>query len=99
MSRSYKKSPVVKDRNNKTAKRLASKTVRRSSNVTSGGYYKKEYCSWNISDWRFRGSSYTAEQFRRMWFDLNNSDIDWARRRFTNWKTAYRYWLSCYRTK
>lgn len=99
MSRSYKKSPIVKDRNNKTAKRLASRAVRRVSDVANGSNYKKEYCSWDICDWRSRDNSYTAEQFRRIWFDLNNKELDWARRRFTNWKTAYRYWLSCYRTK
>ena len=99
MSRSYKKSPINKDRNNKAEKRQASRAVRRASDVPNGKQFRKVYCSWEISDWSFRGQSYTAEQFRKAWFDLNNSDFDKMRRSFNTWKTAYRFWLKGYKRK
>ena len=77
MSRSYKKSPTV--RNSKTDKR--------------------QYCSRSIIGRSIPDDSYTTDEFRRMLFDLKNSAPDRARRRFANWETAYRRWLSCYKTK
>ena len=99
MSRSYKRSPICKDKNFKKGKRLASRAVRRTSDVPKGKQFRKVYCGWNISDWRSRGQSYTVEQFRRAWFDPDGNDLDWARGRFNNWKTAYRFWLRCYKRK
>ena len=99
MSRSYKKSPINKDRNNKWGKRLASRAVRRAADVPNENRFKKLYCSWDISDWSFRGQSYTVEQFRKAWFDLNNSEFDKMRRSFNNWKDAYRFWLRGYKRK
>lgn len=53
MSRSYKKTPVYKDRR-LGSKRLASKKVRRSKDVPKKGKgYRKIYDSWNISDFKF----------------------------------------------
>lgn len=99
MSRSYKKSPINKDRNNKAGKRFASRAVRRASDVPNGNKFKKFYCSWDICDWRFHGHSYTAEQFRKAWFDLDNQEFDRRRNSFNNWKTAYRYYLRGYKRK
>lgn len=99
MSRSYKRSPICKDRNYKKGKRLASRVVRRAFDVPNGNRFKKFYCTWDICDWRSRGLSYTVEQFRRAWFDTDNNDLDWARSRFNTWKTAYRFWLRCYKRK
>ncbi|OMG00428.1 hypothetical protein [Paenibacillus sp. FSL R7-0337] len=54
MTRSVKKTPVSKDQANPWTKRQASKSVRRySRDIPYGKYYRKIYCSWNISDWRF----------------------------------------------
>jgi hypothetical protein len=54
MSRSYKKSPVFKDRR-KSGKRFANKSVRKySKKIQSGRAYKKIFCSYNISDYSFR---------------------------------------------
>ncbi|MCT4584441.1 MAG: hypothetical protein N4A54_05895 [Peptostreptococcaceae bacterium] len=55
MSRSYKKTPVLKDSgDNKWVKRQASKSVRRYKYIIkSGSSYKKLYCSYNICDYRF----------------------------------------------
>jgi hypothetical protein len=57
MSRSYKKTPVIKDTSckgtrYKSGKQIANRAVRNHDDVPNGGSYKKVYCSWNISDWR-----------------------------------------------
>ncbi|MDY8021766.1 hypothetical protein [Paenibacillus polymyxa] len=53
MSRSVKKSPFKKDQATRWVKRQASKAVRRyTQGVSSGSWYKKVYCSWNICDFR-----------------------------------------------
>lgn len=52
MSRSYRK-PVAKETNKKFFKRVANKKVRRSKIISNNKWYKKLYCSWNISDYRF----------------------------------------------
>ena len=55
MSRSRKKSPVIKDysRNyTRWAKRQASKRVRRYTHmISNGGLYKKIFPSWDIKDY------------------------------------------------
>ena len=58
MSRSYKKTPVIKDRshnNQHIARRLANKRVRKISLDSAPNdkrWYKKVSESYNISDWR-----------------------------------------------
>lgn len=56
MSRS-RRAPVFKDGykspGKAVAKRNANRTVRNSKELSKGSHYKKEYCSWNISDFRF----------------------------------------------
>lgn len=99
MSRSFKKSPINKDRNSKSGKRFASRAVRRASDVPNGKQFRKVYCSWDISDWRFRGRSYTVEEFRRAWFNPDNRELDGLKNSFNNWKDAYRFWLRGYKRK
>ena len=55
MSRSYKKTPVIKDSDNtKWVKRQATKSVRRYKGILAkGSSYKKLFESWNICDYRF----------------------------------------------
>lgn len=60
MSRSYKKFPVIKDRARTSKDRFKPKTfanraVRRYKEVPIGKscFFKKIYCSWDISDYRF----------------------------------------------
>ena len=69
MSRSYKKTPVIKDSSckgtkYKSGKQLANRAVRNQEDVPNGGSYKKVYCSWNISDWRFMK---TEAELRKEW--------------------------------
>lgn len=56
MARSTKK-PYWVDNNGskekKKTKRKASAAVRRAKDVASGKAYKKEFCSWNIADFKF----------------------------------------------
>lgn len=54
MSRSYKKTPVVKDRE-MTPKSMVSRIIRRkskkiNSEISDGSAYKKYFDSWNIHD-------------------------------------------------
>lgn len=99
MSRSYKKFIVCKDENSRFGKRLANRAVRRNKNVPDGAKFKRYFCSWNICDYRSKEKFYTAEQFRRKWFDTSYIEFDWLRRRFHTWKEAYRHWLRWYRMK
>lgn len=55
MSRSYRKTAIVKDsgKHKQFFKRQANKKIRH-SDCGSGGEYKKHYETWNICDWRFK---------------------------------------------
>ena len=57
MSRSYKKHPFVTDHRcgtTKHNKQIANRTIRRHKMVLmQGGEYKKAYCTYNISDYRW----------------------------------------------
>ncbi|WP_341281170.1 hypothetical protein [Paenibacillus sp. FSL H8-0537] len=68
MSRSYKKSPVSSDHTTPEtcwAKRQAAKAVRRYAGcMNNGKWYRKVYCSWNISDYKFYQ---TRKQAIREW--------------------------------
>ena len=53
MSRSYKKTPIWKDRGTgKPGKQWANRTVRNyKSIISNGSSYKKLFCKWDIHDW------------------------------------------------
>ena len=74
MSRSYKKTPVVKDNfGGKTGKRLANKKVRKLKNeLFKGGEYKKVYESWDINDYI---SYYTLEEAIKDWLKEEQPDV------------------------
>lgn len=50
MSRSEKRTPIVKDKPTKIDKRLASKAARHKQ-LSNGCCYKKAYNSYNLHDW------------------------------------------------
>lgn len=55
MSRSKRKTPGWKDRS-PFMKNIANRRIRRKSidyDMANGSNYKKETCSWDISDWKF----------------------------------------------
>ncbi len=111
MSRSYKhrKSKVVhiKEQNSKFGKRQASAAVRRAVDVPNGKQYRKYYCSWNISDYAWIDQKYTRDEFRRKWFDTSHCNADrwnhrvfeYYRRKFRNWKEAYRFYIRYHKSK
>jgi len=97
MSRSYKKHAVCKDSDTGHAHRYKGKTIAnritRRSDVPSGrAGYKKVYCSWNISDWRFYGSEYAL---RKAW---DNGDED-LRKKYKSYEQALWMWKKVYRRK
>lgn len=69
MSRSYKKTPVFKvGGKTKYAKRQANKKIRRNMKDNEdayygkSNYYRREYGSWNIWDYRFCGGPIWREE-------------------------------------
>ena len=52
MSRSFKKSPVITDKNYKWAKKDANKKMRKNNDIIDGNNYKKHYNSWDICDYK-----------------------------------------------
>lgn len=58
MSRSYRKTPIVRDNRygRKKDKRLANKTVRNYNEVPNGKMFRKFFNPWNIYDYKNRCS-------------------------------------------
>lgn len=76
MSRSYKKIPLVKDKN-KGSKKFANRTVRRyDDSIASGGGYRKIFCSYNISDFSFTETFEEYKQ-RNEYIGKDYSYIEW----------------------
>ena len=97
MSRSYKKTPVIKDSSCKgssfkSGKQIANRAVRNHQDVPSGGSYKKVYCSWNISDWRFMQ---TESELRRLW---DNGDA-YLHGRYKTYEQARIAWKKVFKNK
>lgn len=97
MSRSYKKTPVIKDSGlkssaNKSAKQIANRTVRRKKYIPNGGGYKKIYCSWNICDYRFMQ---TEAKFKQRW---DNGDT-YLHETFKTYEQALFQWKKWYKLK
>lgn len=53
MSRSRKKTPMWKQRNDKDFKRYSNKMIRH-ADIASGSSFKRVMCSYDICDWSFR---------------------------------------------
>lgn len=76
MSRSYKKTPIIKDngKSNKKDKRLANKKVRRylddDEHIIRHKSYRKVYNSWDIADYICR---WTEEEARK-WYQQEKED-------------------------
>lgn len=65
MARSYRKTPIIKDRT-KNAKKHANRKVRRLKDIPSGGQYRKYYSQYDVCDWVFYKT-------------LNQAIVDWYR--------------------
>lgn len=99
MSRSYRKTPVIKD-HSRGMKKLANRIFRRKSIVVANGNsYRKLFCSYNISDWTFR-ETYAeycarAERYRKE-FDQG---IGYRRHIDNSTDMTYWNWFKMYRRK
>ena len=99
MSRSYRKFAVIKDRS-RTSKNFmkpktdANRMVRRTADVPQHSGYKKLYCSWFISDYRFIGSQ-SATELKCKW----NKGDKWLHRCHDTFREAYKEWLKYYKRK
>lgn len=90
MSRSFKKTPIVKDRR-VGGKKFANHKVRRSEDVPNGKAYRKFYNSYDISDFKFRR---TKMRYVKMWNhkdDVHN--FCWKNKSFYD---AMRFWHKIY---
>lgn len=99
MSRSYKKTPIVKDRN-KGQKALANRTVRRKLKdsdygMANGKSYKKEYESWNISDYYFM---MTEEEAKQEW-EESSKKYKWFREEYPTLESYMKWWKKTYKYK
>jgi len=84
MSRSYKKTPIVKD-HTRGMKAVANRKFRRKSIVVANGNaYRKVVCSYDISDWAFRETyaEYCArtERYRA---EFENGIHSWRSRNYS----------------
>lgn len=94
MSRSFKKSNWVKDSNNKNMKRFANKKVRHSKDIPSGKAYKKYFCSYEISDYKWIWTRQEAIQ------EYNKGlRSKYLRDRFATLEEYLKYWEKCVKRK
>lgn len=96
MSRSYKKSPICKDHtrilgSSRTPKQEASRAVRRQKEIPNGNGYRKIYCSWDISDYKFIKSK---AEFKQEWDSgdeyLHKNYKTYEQALFHCWKKQYK---------
>lgn len=110
MSRSYKKSPVCKDRPT-IGKKFAKKRVRSQQRLgvvfQDGSSYKNAYCRYNVCDWRFRET--WEEAVRRIKKNFENGrhwpNHHYDRRKwkaegpYIDWKAERRSWITTFQSK
>ncbi len=99
MSRSYRKFAVIKDRCRHSndfmkPKTKANRMVRRTKDVPQHSGFKKVYCSWNISDYKFIGVQSETE-LRSGWL---KNDIR-VRPFYDTYKEAYKDWKKHFKCK
>lgn len=100
MSRSYKKSAVLKDSTQTSKDRFKPKTfanraVRQYEDIPGGkSGFKKIYCSWDISDYKFKGQPNEAE-LKREWDNGDGRLHD----RYKSYDEALFDWRKWYRRK
>lgn len=101
MSRSYKKTPICKDRktSSKANKRIANSKVRHTDNIPNGKAYRKVFNTWDIHDYvsRYSYEEYMVDFYRDL-KEYRNGISDESpfddKRRFN-----INDWFKCYRRK
>lgn len=97
MSRSYKKRPIVKDRN-KGMKNIANRKIRNSNDIPNGKSYKKYFCSYDISDYAFEESLQEfIDRYEKDYKAFLNGACKYFKEK--NYEEIYREWYSCYKNK
>lgn len=92
MSRSFKKTPIVKD-NSKGEKNFANRKVRRSKDVPNGKGYRKFYNPYDICDWSIR---WTKQGYIERWERRKNVHRHWSPRFEKTFHEEMRYWYRHY---
>ena len=90
MSKSYKKHPYLKEssQHTKYGKKFANRKVRKSEETLQHKDYKKQYCSWEISEYKF----YMSEQeVINEFFASRNEEYHWMKK-FKTLKEALTWW-------
>lgn len=97
MSRSYKKHPYLKESSphTKHGKRFANKRVRNSDDTLQHRDYKKQYCSWEISDYKFYMSK---QEVIDEFFASRDEEYHWMKK-FKTLKEALTWWKKTYLRK
>ncbi len=103
MSRSYKKFPIIKDRARTSKDRFKPKTfanraVRRYKDIPTGKscFFKKIFCSWNISDYRFITVP-DEKEFKRLLENINPFHMRYSRIRHSDdYQEELYQWKRCY---
>ena len=97
MSRSYKKSPVIKeDRSHKEGKKEANSSIRsqlkQGTEIADGSSYKKHFNSYDICDYSFRYSKAQA-------ISDYNANKDNVQKDYPTLKDYLKWWSKWYRHK
>ena len=97
MSRSYKKHPCIKESSphTKYGKKFANRKVRKSEETLQHKDYKKQYCSWEISDYRFY---MTRKEVISEFFASRAKEYHWMKQ-FATLKEALTWWKKTYLRK
>ena len=99
MSRSFKHSEFVKDKADKYMKRYANKKVRHTKNIPSGGAYKKVFCSYDISDYRYLWTRKEAIRIYNMAKAKQIYGYSYIVEHFNTLEEYLKYWEKCVKRK
>ena len=97
MSRSYKKTEMVKQQNSKNMKRFANKRVRHTKDIPSGGAYKKVFSSYDICDYKWFWTE--AEALEEWYLATQGLDYQWILKDFHSLEEYLAYWKRCAKRK
>jgi len=102
MSRSYRKTPIVKDngKSKKEAKAHANRTVRRrlkdpDYEIADGKAYRKEVESWGIADC----ISYWTEEQARAEYPAKCAQYKWFKEEWPTLESFLIFWKKCMKNK
>ena len=91
---------MIKDPNNKAMKKYANRKARHNMDIPSGKAYKKCFCSWCISDYKWY---WAREKAIKEWYarhaDPDNPRNRWFVERFETLEKYLIYWEKCTKRK